>query len=107
MIGNDPYPTSVRALGNRTAAGQFVQHANTSQTKTTIAGTFAVLPGDAITFAVAFASTPRVCIGVTQGARAVFSGGMSARDTTGFTPYLFSDGATSVTFDLDWIAIGG
>lgn len=97
-------PANVNVLGNRNAAGQFVQHGTGSSTTAGSAvSVFRASANTTFTFPVAFSSTPRVWValqdGVTGGA------GVSLVSTTGFDSRAWSFSA-STTYTIAYLALG-
>ena len=103
---SDPLPANTRAIGNRTAAGEFIQHgtATTSNTTETTGNVNSSDNDAAVTFAVAFASAPRVFCQTTGGARA--TGCVSSVTTTGFNLRGLG-GASVLDLAANYLAIGG
>lgn len=100
-------PASVNVLGDRTAAGEFIQHAVTGN----IASANEALSvfysnSNAITFAVAFTSTPRVFGGGTTTADQKISSEISAVTTTGFNLRIWAASNSTTFANNAWMAIG-
>ncbi len=97
-------PANAYVLGNKGAAGEFVQRS--SQSITTGGGAVTLYMGNAtVTFAVAFSGVPVVVTGaVTEVAGNPGSGGYGV-GTTGFTIQRLSD-AGGATGSVHWIALG-
>ena len=101
-------PASVNVMGNRTAAGEFLQHATTGQTMGAF-GTGATLDTGAtqtVTFAVAFSASPTV-VAMYLSNGTIVAGALTARSTTSFTlqPLGIANGNPTAE-EINWIAVG-
>ena len=99
-------PASVNVLGNRAAAGEFIQrNAVGFSIATGAAESSTNATGSAITFAVAFSDTPRIVLGLqnTSGSRGLF---FSSPTTTGFTPNVVGLPSETITGNVHYIAVG-
>lgn len=96
-------PASVHVLGNRNAAGEFIQHgtkkATGDQARSITRGCI-----EAITFPVAFNSTPVVLPGGTTDNKCHL-GSARAVTTTGFSLERFST-ASELVNNMQWLALG-
>mgnify|MGYP001616542960 FL=1 len=97
-------PASVNVLGNRSAAGEFVQRSTVASMTTSGAISFYHV-SSAVTFAVAFSATPIVCPGGTTS-DVVHFGGVQAVTTTGFSYRRLSNTDSQAASNIGWIALG-
>jgi len=99
-------PASVNVLGNRSAAGEFVQRGSGNQTGGSSAQS--IYPNTfAITFAVAFSSTPIVVAGSTTSGGFTCVGGAQTVSTTGCNVCVMTNTSSSTLNNYGWIALGG
>lgn len=100
-------PTSVNVLGNRSAAGEFIQRGTLNPAAVGVTDTAAYRGSDAITFAVAFTSTPYVmAAGMTGDTGGDEIMGARSITTTGFTLTILSTLSGSNSADARWVALG-
>jgi hypothetical protein len=96
-------PASVNVLGNRTAAGQFVQHGGGASV-TTGGSSVSIFFGTAsVSFPVPFSTTPRVSVAGSSGGVGMHATSIS---TTGFTIVGLGTAASASISSMSWIAIG-
>jgi len=99
---------SVNVLGNRNAAGEFVQR-GTSSISAALGSAISISAANAaaVTFPVAFSANPIVLLtlyNTAQGLGACISAGTLS--TTGFTPAVYGTASATATGTLHWIALG-
>jgi len=101
-------PSGAHVLGNKTAGGQFIQHASCAPGASANNGYHVSFPANlAVTFAVAFAVTPRVFVGAAASDTGGYGcwGGAYNNSTTGFNMWAFGIQAF-LAFNWDYLAIG-
>lgn len=99
-------PANANVLGNKTAAGEFIQHGtDASRTTGVLASVQVAKIGFTITFPVAFSAAPLVIPGgVVTNAECYLSA--IKITATGFDMYIY-DHTGSVTYtDIGWLALG-
>ena len=100
-------PSGAHVLGNRSAAGEFVQRGKTGDLTTGTSPYSLYFVNTAVTFAVAFSAAPHVVAGAGNNVNNVTLGSAQNVSTTGFTFNLLSLGLGSISSNLNsWIAIG-
>jgi hypothetical protein len=96
-------PASVNVLGNRNAAGEFIQHGSATVAGSSLAISLSNYRTQAVTFPVAFATVPRVVVG---GSNTGFPVTATGASTTGFTMLAFGDAAIPATYVGNYLALG-
>lgn len=98
-------PANVNVLGNRNAAGEFVQRGQVTSSAAQTGATSFYLSSESttVTFPVAFSSTPRVFVCCVSDQRN--AAGAQNVTTTAFAVGCIGDGPANKT--VDWLAIGG
>jgi hypothetical protein len=98
-------PSGANVLGNKSAAGEFVQRGTVSSMATV--GAYSVSSvTSAVTFAVAFSSTPIVVAGGTTSGPDPFLAGACSITTTGFTLTAHVVNNTGAKSNVGWLALG-
>lgn len=93
-------PANVAPLGNRNAAGEFVQRGNATASGSLASYTLNSYRGIAINFPVAYSSAPRVF------PSSVFPCAVQSITNTGCTLFIWGDASLVATNVISWIAIG-
>jgi len=96
-------PASVNVLGNRNAAGEFIQHGGATASGTLGAFTISHFRLIATTFPVAFSTAPRVFTGCSNATAITCVGSIT---TTGCTLVAWGDGTLPATAVVNYIALG-
>ena len=101
-------PASVNVLGNRAAAGEFIQRGSLAVTSdSTDRSVFTNTNPGAITFAVAFSATPLVMLGTDYtGTDAFQAAAVRGISTTGMTLSVLSVGGANTALRAAYIALG-
>jgi len=98
-------PASVNVLGNRSAAGEFAQRGTIASITVGSSALSAYEATSAVTFSVAFSSTPIVLSGGTTSNANQWSGAYNV-STTGFTYQRWSSTSGGAAVNLGWVAFG-
>lgn len=100
-------PASTNVLGNRSAAGEFIQRGVFAGGEVGTEGVTHYGAEVVVTFAVAFSSTPSVYPGALNSAADTVVGAVFwSPSTTGFKARAFSLYGQTTTGDIQWIALG-
>jgi hypothetical protein len=97
-------PANVNVLGNRSAAQEYVQRGVNTITGAGTPTTPAYFHDKAVTFAVAFSSTPIV---VLDEYTAGYPIGALSTTTSGFTARTWNDSSGAISVNIAWLALGG
>jgi hypothetical protein len=93
-------PASVNVLGNRNAAGEYVQRGAATPNSALSAYSLTHYRSVSVTFPNAFSAAPRVLVGGN------FPAAVQAVSATGFTCFIWGDSTLPTTFSVHWTAIG-
>lgn len=93
-------PASVAPLGNRNAAGEFVQRGNATANGTLVPYSLTHYRGITINFPVAFSATPRVMVS------SLFPAAVQAISSTGCTVFVWGDSSLTAVNAINYLAIG-
>jgi len=96
-------PANANVLGNRNAAGEFIQHGDAIASGTLGAFTISHYRLIAATFPVAFSTAPRVFTGCSNATAVTCVGSIT---TTGCTLVAWGDGTLAATAVVNYIALG-
>lgn len=96
-------PASVNVLGNRNAAGEFVQRGTGTVITTGSAATLSHFHTLAMTFAVAFGAAPNIYVNNSGNA---YPCGASLISASGFTVFLWDGRSAAISEAITFLAIG-
>lgn len=99
-------PASVNVLGDRSASGEFIQRGTVATSSFGVVDRSVFLITAAVTFAVAFSTTPIVVPGGSDGGATDHWAGASVITTTGFTLNKFGVDSGVASGTIGWIALG-